>query len=387
LISLTSYHEIKSGPVLGGQDNVNQSTGVPSSSALTTNTYYNHRGQVIEVSNPGGLVEKMQYDGAGRQTEDYQTDGAGGTSWTAAGSVASDNVLQQTDTSYDAASNVIEVTTRQRFDNETTLGALGNPTTAPKARVSYIANYYDAANRETATVDVGTNGGSTWTRPGTVPARSDAVLVTSYGHAADNVQLVQLTGSPTGGTFTLSFNGQTTAAIAYNASAATVQSDLQALTSIGSGNALVAGGTSSGPWTIRFAGSMAGSVEPAITANGTNLIGGGITAAVTSLGGDAGRQAQMTDPRGIIEKTDTDWLGRTVRTVEAFSAFSLRLHSKCTAPRVFAVCDNPQSEHGRSLQLGTNHEYLLQPSRLILRGHQSRRPGGENAVRRGRTTD
>jgi hypothetical protein len=83
-------------------------------------------------------VEKTQYDGAGRQIEDYHTDGLTGASWSAVGSATGDNVLEQSDTSYNAASHVIEVTTRQRFDNETTLGALGNPTTAPKARVSRL---------------------------------------------------------------------------------------------------------------------------------------------------------------------------------------------------------------------------------------------------------
>src|SRR5262249_12142587 len=38
---------------------------------------------------------------------------------------------------------------------------------------------YDPAERLTATVDVGTNGGSAYTRPASVPARSDTVLVTS----------------------------------------------------------------------------------------------------------------------------------------------------------------------------------------------------------------
>jgi RHS repeat-associated protein len=163
---------------------VNQSTGVVSSSGLTTNTYYNHRGQVIETSQPGGLVDKKQYDGADRVTEDYQTDGGNNTSWSNASSVASDNVLEQTDTQYDKDGNAILVSTRQRFDNETTKGALGNPTTAPKARVSYVASYYDAANRLTATVDVGTNGGSAYTRPGTVPSFSATVLVTTESYNA-----------------------------------------------------------------------------------------------------------------------------------------------------------------------------------------------------------
>src|SRR5439155_1814182 len=76
---------------------VNQTTGVLSSSALTTNTWYNHRGQAIKVSNPGGLVNKAQFDGAGRQTESYSTDGGGDTSWSDAGNVTGDNVLSQID--------------------------------------------------------------------------------------------------------------------------------------------------------------------------------------------------------------------------------------------------------------------------------------------------
>jgi RHS repeat-associated protein len=163
---------------------VNQSTGSVSSTGLTTNTYYNHRSQVIEVSQPGGEVQKYQFDGAGRQTEAYTTDGAGGTSWTAAGSVASDNVLTQTDTSYDSDGNVIFVTARQRFDNETATGALGNPTTAPKARVSYVSKYFDAASRLTATVNVGTNGGTAYTRPSSPPSSSATVLVTTDSYSA-----------------------------------------------------------------------------------------------------------------------------------------------------------------------------------------------------------
>src|SRR5262249_41548788 len=157
---------------------------------------------------PGGLVEKYQYDGAGRVTAAYTSDGGGDSSWADAGNVTGDAVLQETDTQYDADSNPILVITRQRFDDETATGALGDPNTGPKAGDSYEAFYYDEANRLTADVNVGTNGGSAFTRPGTVPSGSDTVLVTSYGYAGDAVQQVALTGGPTGGTFTLSFGGQ-----------------------------------------------------------------------------------------------------------------------------------------------------------------------------------
>jgi RHS repeat-associated protein len=162
---------------------VNPSTGAVTTS-LATNVYYNHRGQVMAVSSPGGLWAKTLYDGAGRATYSYSTDGAGGTTWSAAGSVSSDHVLEQTQGVYDADGNVVETVTRQRFDDETALGALGDAGTAPKARVSYAASYYDAADRLTASVDVGTNGGSAWTRPSGVPTGSGTVLVTSYAYNA-----------------------------------------------------------------------------------------------------------------------------------------------------------------------------------------------------------
>src|SRR5262249_34408964 len=98
--------------------------------------------------------------------------------------VAGNNVLSQIETQYDANGNPILQIQRDRFHDETATGALGNASTTPRARVSYVAAYYDAANRPTSTVNVGTNGGNSYARPATVPARSDTVLVTSYGYSA-----------------------------------------------------------------------------------------------------------------------------------------------------------------------------------------------------------
>ena len=50
-------------------------------------------------------------------------------------------------------------------------------------------------------------------------------------------QKVALTGSPTGGTFTLTFEGDTTGPIPFDATAAQVQAALEALPNIGPGNA------------------------------------------------------------------------------------------------------------------------------------------------------
>jgi hypothetical protein len=57
----------------------------------------------------------------------------------------------------------------------------------------------------------------------------------------------------TGGTFTMTFGGQTTAATAWNASASTVQTNLQALSTIGAGNVVVSKNRS--VWTLTNSGS------------------------------------------------------------------------------------------------------------------------------------
>ncbi|MFL5246024.1 MAG: RHS repeat-associated core domain-containing protein [Gemmataceae bacterium] len=181
--TITSYDD--QGRVYKTQSySVDPSTGTVSTNALTTQLWYNHRGQVIKTANPGGEVHKSQFDGAGRQTVSYVSDGGGDAAWTDAANVTSDNVLSQVENTYDKDGNIILVTDRERNHDETATGALGNATTAPKSRVSYTASYFDLANRLTATVDVGTNGGTAWTRPSSVPTASDTVLVTLNGYNA-----------------------------------------------------------------------------------------------------------------------------------------------------------------------------------------------------------
>jgi RHS repeat-associated protein len=301
---------------------VNPTTGAVSSTALTTNNYYDPNGSLIATSAPGGLWTKSAYDGAGRQVIEYQTDGGTGTSYADAGSLSGDIVLSQTQTIYDGDSNVIESITRDRFntDSTTSYGALGTPSSGVGARVYYSASYYDLADRLIDSVDVGTNGGSAWTRPTSVSGVPSSALVTSQSYAADAVQTVQLTGGPTGGTFTLTFGGDTTSAIAYNASNATVQSALAALADIGSGNVFVSAALGGG-WEIRFTGSLAGSYQNQMTAS--SLLTGGTSPGVSidtiSLGGDAGNVVDVVDPDGIDTRTYSDPLGRAVQTIQDFT--------------------------------------------------------------------
>src|SRR2546423_570358 len=77
------------------------------------------------------------------------TDGGGDSGWSDAGDVSGDTVLEQAEYAYDAAGNVLLVTTRQLFHDETGTGALGTPTSGVHARVSYVGYYYDGADRLT----------------------------------------------------------------------------------------------------------------------------------------------------------------------------------------------------------------------------------------------
>ncbi len=76
------------------QYDVNPSNGTLGG-ALTTNDYYDHRGDLVAESDPGGLRTKDEYDGAGRLVSESETDGAGGTLWSEATSLANDHVLTQ----------------------------------------------------------------------------------------------------------------------------------------------------------------------------------------------------------------------------------------------------------------------------------------------------
>jgi YD repeat-containing protein len=102
--------------------------------------------------------------------------------YTAALTVEAD--FEQSDYTYDAAGNVVEEISRERFHDASGVGALGDPTTNPKARVLYSMSYPDPLGRIVATANYGTNGGTAPGRPDTAPERSDSVLVSTTDYNA-----------------------------------------------------------------------------------------------------------------------------------------------------------------------------------------------------------
>jgi hypothetical protein len=113
-------------------------------------------------------------------------------------------------------------------------------------------------------------------------------LYEPYAAVTNEVQTVTITGGPTGGTFTLTWSGQTTAAIAYNATAAAVQTALEALSNIAPGDVVVTG-NAGGPYTLTWGGTQLGEdvAAPTATASFTGGTSPGVTIATTTAGGAA----------------------------------------------------------------------------------------------------
>jgi len=92
----------------------------------------------------------------------------------------------------------------------------------------------------------------------------------------NEIQTITVTGTPTGGSFKLRFRGQTTATIAYNATSAAVDTALEALSLIGVGGVVSAGGPLPGtPITMTFsAAPYAGTNVPPVSVVAKALTGG-----------------------------------------------------------------------------------------------------------------
>jgi len=167
--------------------------------SLTDNSWYDPSGNVLMALPAGSsLFTKTQYDSLGRAIKQFAgyTPGSPGTP--VPGSVTADVILEQSETTFDAAGNAIQSTQRQRYHNapDTQLGELQNPTSHPKARVSYVAHYPDGLGRGVATANYGTNGGTALSRSSTIPTRSDTVLVTSQAY--DSAGRLASTTDPAG---------------------------------------------------------------------------------------------------------------------------------------------------------------------------------------------
>jgi hypothetical protein len=117
-----------------------------------------------------------------------------------------------------------------------------------------------------------------------IAGRGSAFSADTLPTGTNAVQTV--TVAATAGTFTLTFQGATTAALAFDATAAAVQAALEALPSVGAGNVAV-----SGAYAVAFVNRLGRNPMPLLVADGAGLAGGTVsvvttTAGVTAPGGD-----------------------------------------------------------------------------------------------------
>lgn len=108
------------------------------------------------------------------------------------------------------------------------------------------------------------------------------------GAGTSEVQTLELSGTPTSGTFKLAFDGFTTAAISWTATdntlIAAIDAALEALPNIGASGVTVADGTLTsgiGTVTITFGGNLAKLAVPLITVADDSLVGTDAAVAVT----------------------------------------------------------------------------------------------------------
>lgn len=136
-------------------------------------------------------------------------------------------------------------------------------------------------------------------------------LYAPYGASPSEVQTINL-GAATAGTVTITFDGETTAAIAYNATAAAVQTALEALSNVDPGDVVVSGGPLPGTITLTFGGRYVGRNVPQVTVTPTGLTGGTVTVATTTEGGGSVTDGSQV-ARGHLFST-TDLKGTTAAT-------------------------------------------------------------------------
>jgi len=104
--------------------------------------------------------------------------------------------------------------------------------------------------------------------------------ITSITAGINEVQ--EITVDATGGTFTLSFGGQTTSALDWNAAPATIENALRALSTIGLGNCSVAP-NGPGVFRVTFIGTLAATNVAEMTADSASLTGNTHTASLTTV--------------------------------------------------------------------------------------------------------
>lgn len=142
--------------------------------------------------------------------------------------------------------------------------------------------------------------------------------------AADN-ETQTITIDATGGTFTVSLSGETTAAVDFDATAAELQTALEELLAVAPGDITVTGGPgATSAFVLTFGGQYGGGNVPAVTTDAGSLTGGAGTAVVATTNEGS---ASGGSPAGLLFSTQST-VGATdvhVAVLDAGNILSARL--------------------------------------------------------------
>jgi hypothetical protein len=148
--------------------------------------------------------------------------------------------------------------------------------------------------------------GSTGLRVSMVGVNSvDIVFVKGAGSDTNEQQTINL-GAASAGSITITFAGQTTGSIAFNALAATVQTALEGLSNVDPGDIIVTGGALPATITLTFAGQYAGTNVAQVTVTPTGLTGGTVTVNTTVSGASEDPTLTLKSHAALSGGTGTD---------------------------------------------------------------------------------
>lgn len=153
---------------------------------------------------------------------------------------------------------------------------IGPTTSSADTPASYTVEAGSEVRASRSTYGLFTDFGVSYTRNSGFSVTGNVI---GQKYLDDKIRYIVVTNA-SGGTFTITVGADTTTGIAFNATPSAVQTAIQALASVGSGNATVTG--TAGNYVVRFTGTFETAEVPAVvTVNGASLTGGGAAVAIT----------------------------------------------------------------------------------------------------------
>lgn len=163
---------------------------------------------------------------------------------------------------------------------------------------------------------------------GRIVVPSGTLLVVS-GSDTDEVQSIETTGVPTGGTFKLRWNDEVTTDLDFDASAAEVEAALEALTNLETADVGFAGGALPTAITVTFTGKYSGADVSQIEVAENALTGGTdpqVVVETTTQG-----SATLVKPGAASGVATADIVGFLQQTVEFFGTDDAKFNEPASA--------------------------------------------------------